>query len=139
MGGVDLLQYDHGVPDVLIPELHPHGRLSFRPSTTPLNWAGHRPNNSTNIQPTQIIGYIFYLQLKYYCRVYSNLGLRPKFVPKFTLFPQTLNCAHEVLRRPLGLLRSLYKSSLDKCVKIDTFVIIEYNNNCEIYCHHQEC
>ena len=40
MREVYLLQYQHGVPDVLVPEVHLHGRTCCRPATTPPNWAG---------------------------------------------------------------------------------------------------
>ena len=40
VGEVTLLQYHHGVPDVPVPEMHPHGCPHCRPATTPLNWAG---------------------------------------------------------------------------------------------------
>ena len=35
---VELLQYHHGVPEVPIPEVHPHGGPRHHLSTTPLNW-----------------------------------------------------------------------------------------------------
>ena len=40
---VALLRYYHGVMNALMTEVHPHGCPRFRPSTTPLNWAGHQP------------------------------------------------------------------------------------------------
>ena len=42
MGEVALLQYHHGVPDVPVPEVHPHRRPRQRLATTPFDWAGTR-------------------------------------------------------------------------------------------------
>ena len=36
VGGGSLFQYYHSVLDVPIPEVHPHGRLHYRPAATPL-------------------------------------------------------------------------------------------------------
>ena len=37
-GGVDLLQYYHGVPDMPMQKVHPYRRLCPRPPPTPLDW-----------------------------------------------------------------------------------------------------
>ena len=40
VGDISLLQYHHGVLDVPVPEMHPHGCPRRRLDTTPLKWAG---------------------------------------------------------------------------------------------------
>ena len=40
MGEVSLLQYHHGFLDIPVTEMHPHGLLRHRPSTTPFDWTG---------------------------------------------------------------------------------------------------
>ena len=41
-GGVAILQYHHGVPDLPVPELHLNFRPRRRLATTPFNWSGPR-------------------------------------------------------------------------------------------------
>ena len=43
MSEVSLLQDHHCVPDVPVPEVHPHCCMHLRPVTAPFDWAGPRP------------------------------------------------------------------------------------------------
>ena len=43
MGEVEILQYYHGVLDMPMPEVFPHGSPCRLPATKPLNWAVPRP------------------------------------------------------------------------------------------------
>ena len=63
VGEVAIFQYHHGVLDVPVSEVHPHGRPHFRPDTTPLDWAGpwsylrmkHHPECPGIVTPTFLI------------------------------------------------------------------------------------
>ena len=63
MGGVALLQYHHGVSDMPVPEVYPHGRLGRRPATTPINWSGPQtyllrkfhPERSGSVAPAFLV------------------------------------------------------------------------------------
>ena len=51
MGEVALLQDHHSVPDVPVPEVHPHRRLCQRPATAPFDCAGPRPRPPSKRYP----------------------------------------------------------------------------------------
>ena len=51
IGEVSFLQDHHGVPDVRVPEMHPHLRPRRCPATTPFDWSGPSPRLDRKLHP----------------------------------------------------------------------------------------
>ena len=71
-------------------------------------------NNCTNNQPSQIREYIFLSTIKMLLSSTFKFGPTAQIFPELALFHHTLIHAYEVVRIPLGSLRSLSQISPDE-------------------------